>query len=83
MLDVITFSQWVTAMGFLNYEIQVIQGIPNKDDLLTTFYIYFALLMCPNALETIDNETFNLIIYCFRCVRHMRSATFETCRPKI
>jgi hypothetical protein len=31
----------------------------------------------PNALETIDNEAFQLIIYCFKCVRHMRSATFE------
>jgi hypothetical protein len=27
----------------------------------------------PNALETIDNETFQLIIYCFKCFWHMRS----------
>jgi hypothetical protein len=31
----------------------------------------------PNALETIDNEAFRLIIYCFLSVRHMKSATFE------
>jgi hypothetical protein len=27
----------------------------------------------PNALETIDNEAFQLIFYCFKCVRHMKA----------
>ena len=35
-------------------------------------------LLNRNALETIDNDVFQLIIYCFYCVRHMRSSTFET-----
>ena len=35
-------------------------------------------LLNRNALETIDNDVFQLIIYCFYCVWHMRSSTFET-----
>ena len=31
----------------------------------------------PNALETIHNQLKCLIIYCFKCVRGMRGATFD------
>ena len=29
------------------------------------------ILHAPNAFKTMDNEAFQLIIYCFECIRHM------------
>ena len=31
----------------------------------------------PNAIQTIDNEIYQLINYCLNCIRHMKSSTFE------
>ena len=30
-----------------------------------------------NAIQTIDNEANDLIIYCLNCIRHGRNATYE------
>ena len=31
----------------------------------------------PNAIQTIDNEIYQLINYCLKRIRHMKSSTFE------
>ncbi len=31
-----------------------------------------------NAIQTIDNETANLIIYCLNCIQHGGNSTYET-----
>ncbi len=31
-----------------------------------------------NAIQTIDNETAYLIIYCLNCIRHGGNSTYET-----
>ena len=31
----------------------------------------------PNAIQTIDNEIYQLINYCLNCIRHVKSSTFK------
>ena len=36
------------------------------------------IFVVSNAIQTIDNETAHLIIYCLNCIRHGGNSTYET-----
>ncbi len=35
------------------------------------------IFVVSNAIQAIDNESANLIIYCLNCIRHGRNSTYE------